>query len=549
MRRWLAALWQPAAWGCEAEPEIAPAGATIEVALPLRPGLHDLVAEARIPEGASPSWAWTVDGVATAHDGPRVPVEDLAVGQTWTVRVAVGRERAEASATVPEPPGGNVVVIVLDDIGVDKLGMYGLNAQAAPTPALDALAAEGVMFRQAYASPTCSPTRAQVLTGRHGRRTGAGMLVDLPQEAWELALEALTLPEALALAPVGWGAAAVGKWHLAGSRSPSAGMHPLWQGFASFSGSPGYLPPGGIGDTEIDGYFRWRKSVDGVLALHDVYNTTDTVDDALSRLEALPEPFLLYLAFNAAHVPIHEPPAALHTRPLGPDATDADRHAAMVESMDTELARLLGGMDPGVRARTTFVVIGDNGTLDVVMEPPFAAERGKGTPYESGIRVPLLVAGPHVAPEAAGASADALVHAVDVFATVAEIAGVPLGDEGERLAVARGGGDRVVIDGQSLLPWLADPGAVGRDWLFVESFTPNGAPPYTGDLQVVRDASHKLVRDQDGELQLHTLPGPEGLDEVGGDLLVDADAEALAIRDRLLGVLDGALAEMPYEGR
>src|SRR5688572_17762996 len=75
---------------------------------------------------------------------------------------------------LPVPRGGNVLVIVLDDLGIDRLGAYGLGADLPPTPVLDGLLADGVLFRNAWGYPSCSPTRAALLTGRHGRRTGIG---------------------------------------------------------------------------------------------------------------------------------------------------------------------------------------------------------------------------------------------------------------------------------------------------------------------------------------------------------------------------------------
>src|SRR5262245_49657108 len=95
---------------------------------------------------------------------------------------------ASAEATACGEPGAasgpgqpNIVLIVLDDVGLDELGAFCSVApelQPPCTPNVDALAARGVLFRQAYASPLCSPTRAQTLTGRYGFRTGIGGLVE-----------------------------------------------------------------------------------------------------------------------------------------------------------------------------------------------------------------------------------------------------------------------------------------------------------------------------------------------------------------------------------
>jgi arylsulfatase A-like enzyme len=525
-------------WSCAPEDPV-----TLTVSLEVRPGIHDLVAVANVPP-EQVEWSWTVDGAAAPATGGRVPARDILPGQQWTVITRWEGQSASASATIPPPPGGNVVVVILDDIGVDKLAMYGLNDQAPPTPTLDALAAEGVVFRRAYASPTCTPTRAELLTGRYGRRSGAGWLVNVAEDSWELGLDAITAPEALRASRLGgWSDSFLGKWHLAGRRSPRVLLHPQLSGFSSFAGTVGYL----VQSQELDGYFLWKKNTDGVEGLSSVYNTTDTVDDAISRVSTLPEPFALWVAFNAAHVPLHWPPQELHTRVKPDELTDQERFAAMVEAMDTELGRLLDAMGPQLRARTTVVVVGDNGTTDFVLDAGFDVERSKHTVYEGGIRVPLIVAGPHVATPG---RSDALVHAVDVFTTLMEIGGVPLTDAGSRLALDLPElSEPRVLDGLSLLPYLQDPAAPSqRSVLFAQSFEPNGPPPWAFEEYVVLDGDFKLIRRQDGEEELFVLPGPGGLDE-GPDLLAPPlNLVQGALRQRLGAELDRLLEEMPFEG-
>src|SRR6185436_15380845 len=116
--------------------------------------------------------------------------------------------------TVPDTPG-NVLLIVGDDIGNDFIHCYGEHPLAPPTPNIDALAADGVLFKNAYASPTCSPTRASILTGRYPFRTGLGE----PIKEWlfepALELSEVTIPEMLNTAsPTHLDNTAIGKWHL-----------------------------------------------------------------------------------------------------------------------------------------------------------------------------------------------------------------------------------------------------------------------------------------------------------------------------------------------
>lgn len=528
------AVWS----GCAGPP---PAG--FDVTVEVRPGIHDLIARATVaPEDADRlDWTWETDGEQTAFTGDRVPADAVWPGQTWTAIAATRKGSASATVEIPDPPGGNVLLVIIDDVGVEKLAVYG-GADAPPTPTIDALADRGVVFRNAYTSPTCTPTRAELLTGRHPARHGAGTIIDMVHSSYELPLAVWSLPELLADAhgPV-WDTSAVGKWHLAAYGAPSGELHPTLQGFAWYAGSLGYLVEGWEG-SGLDGYFAWPRSHLGETTVSTVYNTTATVDEALDRIEAMPEPFFLWLAFNAPHTPLHVPPSELHTRDVTSASDGAALHGAMLEALDTELGRLFEEMDPGVLANTTVVLLADNGTSELAVAGPIAVGEAKGTLYEGGIHVPLIVAGPHV--RTPGFS-DALVHAVDVFATIAEIGGVPLGDDPSgRLTVARGGEPRV-LDGRSLLPWLADPSAPGPDTVYAEMLYPNGPPPWSGHARMVREAGWKLVRDDSGE---HVFAlSPDRFDD-GPDLVDTLDPEGLLARLRLSAVLDARDRELVYEG-
>jgi arylsulfatase A-like enzyme len=195
--------------------------------------------------------------------------------------------------------------------------------------------------------------------------------------------------------------------------------------------------------------------------------------------------------------------------------------------------------------------MGDNGTTDFVMDPTFDPSRSKHTVYEGGIRVPLLVAGPHVA---RSGQCDALVHVVDVFTTLMELGGVPLTDVGSRVALDLPGlSSPRVLDGLSLLPYLQDPLAPSqRRVLFAQSLQPNGPPPWRSEEYAVLDEQFKLIqRVTGGEVvdeEFFVLPGPEGLDE-GPNLLVPPLTLVQGLlRDRLGEELDRLLEEMPYEG-
>jgi arylsulfatase A-like enzyme len=379
------------------------------------------------------------------------------------------------------------------------------------------------------------------LTGRYSRRTGIGLVFTGSDE--ELPYEEVTIAEALADArgPLPWARVALGKWNLATEDSDRA--HPNLQGFDHFSGIFTVM-------SEIawpqNNYFDWLETTDGVdVGRSTVYNTTDIVDDAIAQVNTLPEPFFLYLPVNAPHDPLHVPPAGLTSEVVTDTSTPAELHRAVLQAADTELARFLAAIPPDVRANTTIVLTADNGTQPEAVEPPYLSAHAKRSVYEGGVHVPLIVTGPLVSRP--GARSDALVHIVDVFATVADIAGVPLVDlPDEDLGFPLPNGLNRPVDGLSLLPYLRDPDAPSqREHVFVEQFSPNGAPPYALDWQGLRDATHKLVR-IDGVEELYALDPKLG--EVD-DLLADGvSTEEQAIADRLRGELDHLLATTPFGG-
>jgi arylsulfatase A-like enzyme len=390
---------------------------------------------------------------------------------------SVSAGRPEAAPLVPGSSARpNLVLILADDFGVDLLGAYGEGSDPPCTPHIDALAAEGLLFRNAWSNPTCSPTRAGVLTGRHGFRTGIGnvltpMLPGLP-------LGETTLPELLA----GYASTAVGKWHLAGNLGD---LHPNASGFLHFAGS--------ISGT-LDSYTQWQKVVDGQASVSTAYATSDTTDDAIAALRSMPEPWFLYVAYNAPHDPFHAPPPALCSPPacaktwcgnLPQNPTNRDLAKAMVEALDAELGRLLAELAV-VDPQAYVVFMGDNGTAQQVSQPPFLPPHAKGTLFEGGINVPLIVAGPGVAP----GECAALVCGTDLYATFAELGRVRSAAE----------------DSVSLVPYFSNPRLALRQTVYSELFSPvGGSPPFPSHTRAVRDARYKLVRSQAAPDALYDL--------------------------------------------
>jgi len=393
-------------------------------------------------------------------------------------------------AIFPKTSGTNILLVIADDYGTDSNSLYNTNASASlpPTPNINSLYDAGVLFRNAYAYPTCSPTRSCLITGRYGFRTGIGLTINGPYDV-SLQANELTLPEILTANPqLGYRHASIGKWHL--------GEHPadpnVLGGWPHFSGS---LP------CCLDDYFRWSKTVDGATAINTHYATTDNVDDALSWIKKQgTNSWFLWLAFNAPHEPFHKPPNYLHSYEALPgDQTSIDQnprpyYEAMTEAMDTEFGRLLGHLD---RSNTVIIFIGDNGTPGEVIQPPFRSTQGKFSLYEGGIRVPMIISGPLVAdPHRENTN---LVHTVDLFATILELAGANLQ---EALPA------NIISDSHSLLPILTNGPVTPRAWVLSEQFSDYTPLPPEEQGRALRDDAFKLIRSKSGEEFYNLLADP-----------------------------------------
>lgn len=513
--------------------------AALEVTLPASPAaVDDLVAgvEAVGLGKAEVRFAWSVDGKATAHDGDTVPASELEIGQTWTVTATVKRngETLKSSQTTRvDRLGGNVLVLLVDDLGIDRVAAYGEGSNMPPTPTIDGLAADGVLFRNAWVQPTCSPTRASLLTGRYPRRTGVGRWIMPPDQRLGIDPDEVMIPEMLAHAPVRYTDAGVGKWHLSGYKDATdPGMDPLTAGFSWFAGTLGnpdnsFLPAGG----NTKGYGYYEKTVNGALDFQTHYLTSDTTDDALERIGAMPEPWVLWVAYHAPHSPLHIPPPHLHGYDLDPGtASTYDKYDAMVEALDTEMGRLLDGLSSDVAERTTVIFLSDNGTPEHGIRPPNDPDRKKGTVYEGGVNVPMIVTGPAVRQR--GTETEALVESVDLFQTVAEIAGVDTADVLDPRT-----GQPVVLDGVSFLAHVRDPDAPStRTLAYTSKHFPNGPGPYTWTQDALRDDRYKVAYHSDGSFWFFEFQAPfdEGPELLG---LGPLEPEQQAAFDRLSGDL------------
>ncbi|MEK0451938.1 MAG: hypothetical protein RL088_4206 [Verrucomicrobiota bacterium] len=390
--------------------------------------------------------------------------------------------------------GNNVLLIIADDFGLDASAVYNTapGVQLAPTPNIASLAANGVKFTNAYSYTVCSPARSSVLTGRFGSRTGTANVAGGPASNNGLKATEFTLPDAFAAnAGLNYQLKHVGKWHLGGANTAPC----LIGGWPSFSGPL-------IG--EIDDYMNWTKVTgSGASASSSTvttYATTDNVNDALSFIStqtAAGKPWFTWVAFNAPHTPYHKPPDNLHTY----DTTVANwatlpvtgnslvHYNAAIEAMDTEIGRLLAGVN---LATTTVIFIGDNGTPPATLQAPYPANRGKATLYEGGIRVPMIIRGAGVV--SPGRTSTELVHVVDLYSTILELAGINVGS-----TVPSG----TVLDSQSLMPILQ--GQPGTRTRVFDDYWDLAFPSLSDAGRTLRDLQYKLVRLNDGTERFYDL--------------------------------------------
>ena len=352
----------------------------------------------------------------------------------------------------------NILLIILDDIGIDSLEQWNDDPTASfpPTPNIDALASAGIRFGNAYAYPTCSPTRSSILTGRYGYRTG----VLSPESSDNFSLDEHTLPEAFIEQALGYQLASFGKWHLGGG---SFGPNELGN-WPHFSGALG----GGLTD-----YRRWDKTIDGATnRVSSTYATRDNTTDAINWINSQgTNKWFAWVAYNAAHTPLHSPPSDLHNYDLtNLDSATTPRpfYEAIIEVLDGQIARLIGEID---LSETTVILLGDNGTAGDVIQPPYdIAGRAKGSVYEGGTHVPFIITGASVTN--GGRDNLAPVHCVDLFATILELAG--------------GTVPNTAADSRSLLPILENQTfAPSEDCILVESDSGKRA---------IRNADYKLIR-------------------------------------------------------
>jgi arylsulfatase A-like enzyme len=322
-------------------------------------------------------------------------------------------------STAPAPPAArppNILLVIVDDMGVHQLGCYGGGFYE--TPRLDALARESTRFNQAYgASPVCSPSRAALYTGRHparlhltnyipGTEPPVPRLLTPPWRPY-LPVEEDTFGDILKAR--GYATGHFGKWHLAPDYNyrPGRPMDPESQGF--------------------DEVVVTRKPKSDADPERDPHHIDEITDRAIQFIAApRPRPFLCVVAHNALHRPEMAPAAQVAHFAAKPGAHhDFNRPAlaAMAAEVDRSIGRLLDALQRAGRDHDTLVIFtSDHGAMGRSSDRK-PLRGAKADLYEGGLRVPLLIRPPG---RTAGTVATTMTQGADIFCTILDAAGAPL---------------------------------------------------------------------------------------------------------------------------
>lgn len=386
----------------------------------------------------------------------------------------LGCNKQTQSINEKHPP--NIIVILTDDLGYQDVGFNG--STDIKTPFIDEIAKNGVKFTNAYVSyPVCGPSRAGLITGRYQDRFGFSRNpLFAPKDSLQgLPTSEQTISEALKTAD--YKTTAIGKWHLGAHES----QRPLKRGFDEFfgflSGGHKYFPEQYI-----------RNDISEVNSQFDAYNTkllknnqrveeTEYLTDAFSR-EAVgfinrnhDEPFFIYLAYNAPHSPLQATEKYLSRYP---NIKDEKRKtfAAMVSAVDDGVGEILEVLRKhNIEENTLIVFLSDNGGDERKGANNGILNRGKGSLYEGGIRVPFAMQWKGQITE--GQTFDHPIISLDIFATAAALANVETKNP---------------LDGKNLMPFLNKTNTDRpHDSLFWKKVDAGSFAVRTGDIKLIQE--------------------------------------------------------------
>lgn len=367
----------------------------------------------------------------------------------------------------------NILLILVDDMGRETLGCYG--GESYVTPNIDRLAARGTRFTHCYCTPMCTPSRAQLVTGRYPYHTGVTKLRrDLPDTT--LPIDPTKEPQlGRILRSAGYATAVAGKWQLANLDEHPTHVNDC--GFDEYSLWVRYPRDG----KQVRRYWKPNVLQDGQLLETTIWHygpdiATKYLIDFMRRNRT--GPFLAYYPMTLVHGPF-SPPPEIHggKRTTGKRTTDLGYFKDMVEYMDHLVGKLIDELEQlNIRDETLVLLTGDNGLPRSVVSLMDGEQvrGGKRTLTDLGIRVPLIANQPGVVP--AGRVYDELVDFSDFLPTLADVAGAALPQ------------DKPPLDGRSFAAQLSGAPGPTRDWIISQ---------YSDDL-CIRTKRWKLM--SNGEL-------------------------------------------------
>jgi arylsulfatase len=339
----------------------------------------------------------------------------------------------------------NIIIILTDDQGYGDLACHG-NPKIR-TPNLDRLHDEGVRFSDFHVSPTCAPTRCSLMTGRHEFKSGVTHTI---MERERMSLKATTIAQVLRSA--GYATGIFGKWHLGDEPDHRPDKRGFDETFIHGAGGIGQTYAGSCGDAPGNKYFDPAILHNGTFEKTQGYCTDVFFAQATRWIESRKDkpPFFAYITPNAPHGPLHCPEDYLKKyegQGLDPQVM---AFFGMITNIDDNVGKLLGKLKEWSIERDTLVIfMNDNGGTAGLKVFNAGMRTGKGTPYNGGTRAASFWRWPGTLKPA---DVDKLTAHIDIFPTLAELAGAKVPDE-----VAG------KLDGRSLVPLLKDSNAPWAD--------------------------------------------------------------------------------------
>jgi arylsulfatase A-like enzyme len=301
----------------------------------------------------------------------------------------------------------NILFIIADDLGKDAINGFSEGSIKPYTPNIDAFRTNGISFNNFWTNPTCTPTRASIITGKYGYRTGVKGVGD------ELSISETTLQQYISSQTNNkYASAIVGKWHLSGSQTA---INPEIFGIDYYAG----FIRGAVND-----YYQWQLNESGATSQNTGYITEVFTDLSIDWINQQSKPWFMWLSYTAPHTPFHAPPSNMHSQGNLPTYTNGldqiPYYMASIEAMDFQIGRLLDNIPEEEKNNTIIIFIGDNGTPNQVAQSPYSSSMVKETLYQGGINVPMFISGSSVSRTGTDNN---LITSTDLFATIAEIAG------------------------------------------------------------------------------------------------------------------------------